>query len=250
MRKLSRILIILGLLWLAYLLYSKVIFLQKQDAEGGTADSGTLIITLFVGIVFIAVVIGGIAATWIIPSIGEFVGNFFFNPNVEVEKNPHSDALAKIAQGDYEGAIEEYRKSFEKNPDDTHALSEIIHIYCDKLHNHDAAEHFLEEALQKEWPPDQGAFLATRLVDIYWNYKRDATRARHVLQQIAETMPDTRHAANAVHRLHEIERVLADEAAGIVRPPSYLEEVPSGGEAPPKAPGEPKDSTGDEEVQI
>ena len=36
----------------------------------------------------------------------------------------------------------------EENPDDTHALSEIIHIYCDKLHDHDAAERFLEEALE------------------------------------------------------------------------------------------------------
>ena len=126
--------------------------------------------------------------------------------------------MAKIAQGDYEGAIEEYKKaSLRRPPDDTHALSEIIgpSLYCDKLHDHDAAELFMEDALQKEWPPEQGVFLASRLVDIYWTHKHDAARARHVLTQIAETMPDTKYAANAVHRMHEIDRTLADEAAGI-----------------------------------
>jgi tetratricopeptide (TPR) repeat protein len=219
MRKLTRIFFILGLLWLEIVLYGAVVRLQAQE----NAD-GTQIVMLFGGIIFVAIVIGCIAALWIIPAIGETVGNFFFNPNQQIEKNPHSDALAKIAQGDYEAAIEEYKKNLEANPDDMHAFSEIIHLYCDKLHDHDAAEHFLEEALKNEWPPEQGAFIASRLVDVYWNHKGDATRARHVLMQIAETMPDTRHSANAVHRLHEIERALANQAAGIVRPPSLTGE--------------------------
>jgi tetratricopeptide (TPR) repeat protein len=207
---------------------------------------GTKIILLFGCIILIAVTIGGIIAVWVIPMVGEFIGNFFFNPNQQIEKSPHSDALAKIAQGDYEGAIEEYRKNLEQDPEDMHAFSEIIHIYCDKLHDHDAAEHFLEEALKNEWPPEQGAFIASRLVDVYWNHRRDASRARHVLMQIAESMPDTRHSANAIHRLHEIDRALADEAAGIVhlpskseRPPGVAREESTPGEAEAKdAPGE------------
>lgn len=214
MRRLTRILFILGLLWLEYVLYNNVVAIRDSE----NPDNSKLVM-LFVAILGLAIVIGAIAAISIIPSIGETIGNFFFNPNQQIEKNPHSSAMAKIAQGDYEGAIEEYKKNLAENPDDMHALSEIIHMYCDKLHDHDAAERFLEEALQQEWPPEQGAFIAARLVDVYWNHKRDASRARHVLQQIVETMPDTRHSANAAHRLLEIERTLADEAAGIAHPP-------------------------------
>lgn len=213
MRTVTRALLILGLLWLEYVLYINVV--RIRDSEN--PDNSTLMV-LFVAIIGIAIALGIILAIAVIPSIGETVGNFFFNPNQQIEKNPHSSAMAKIAQGDYEGAIEEYKKNLAEDPEDMHALSEIIHMYCDKLHDHDAAERFLEDALQHEWPADQGAFIASRLVDVYWNHKHDATRARHVLQQITETMQNTRHAANAAHRLLEIERALADEAAGIVRP--------------------------------
>ena len=208
MRKVTRVLFILGLIWLEFILYKNVVHIRDSDNPDNTK-----LMVLFVSIIFVAIIIGVITALIIIPSIGEMIGNFFYNPNQEIEKNAHSDAMAKIAQGDYEGAIGEYRKNLEENPEDMHALSEIIHLYCDKLHDHDAAERFLEDALQKEWPPEQGAFIASRLVDVYWNHKRDAARAKHVLEQITETMPNTRHSANAVHRLHEIERALADEAA-------------------------------------
>jgi hypothetical protein len=74
-------------------------------------------------------------------------------------------------------------------------------------------------------------------VDVYWNQKRDASRARHMLMQIAETMPNTRHAANAMHRLHEIDRALADEASGIVKVPSALRDTGPATETPDE-PGE------------
>ena len=239
MRYLTRGLFLGGLILLEVVMYHQVV--EIRDADN---PDNTKLLVLFAAILFVAVVIGTIIAVAVIPSIGETIGNFFFNPNQQIEKNPHFDALAKIAQGDYEGAIADYKKNLAEDPHDMHALSEIVHIYCDKLHDHDAAEKFLEESLQQEWPPEQGAFLASRLVDVYWNHKHDATRARHVLLQIAETMPDTRHAANAVHRLHEIDRALADQAAGIIhRPvPSALSSPESAtdapGEAEASAPGE------------
>ena len=226
MRNLIGWLTIIGLLWLEFVFYHEVVVIR--DAEN---PDNTKLLVLFAGIIFVAVVIGTIAAVAIVPAIGEFIGNFIFNPNQEIEKNPHSEALAKIAQGDYEAAIASYRKNLSENPDDMHALSEIINLYCDKLHDLDAAQEFLEESLKHDWPAEQGAFLASRLVDVYWNHKHDATRARHLLMQIAETMPDTRHAANAIHRLHEIERALANEAAGIMPAPA-TPELPHGDAAP------------------
>jgi hypothetical protein len=210
MRSLTRAIFIAVLLWLEFILYTKT-----QELRSVENMDGTKVVLLFLGIVFVAIIIGTLAATIVVPAVGEAIGSFFYNPDQPAEKGPHAEALAKIAQGDYEGAAHAYKEVLDKNPEDMHALSEIIHLLCDKMGDHDAAEQFLEDALQQEWPPEQGAFLASRLVDVYWNHKHDAVRARYLLTQIIETMPDTKYAANAVHRLHEIDRVLAEEEAGI-----------------------------------
>lgn len=208
MRFYVRGVIVLVLLWLEFVLYR-----QAQSLRNMEMVDGTKVLVFFLSIVAIAIVIGTIVAVTLIPAIGESVGGFLFNPNQAVEKDPHAGAMAKMAQGDYEGAIEEYRQAYENDTSDLHALSEIVHIYCDKLGDVDSGQKVLEEALEKDWPAEQTAFLATRLVDIYWTYKHDAESARHLLNQITETMPDTKHAANAFHRLHEIDRVLMDEEA-------------------------------------
>jgi uncharacterized protein HemY len=210
MRTLKGGIIIVVLLWLEFILFREANALRSAEIVDGTK-----VVMVFLSIIGITIVIGIIVAVMIVPAIGESIGSFFFNPNEEIEKDPHADAMAKIAQGDYEGAVEEYRIAIDKNQEDTHAISEVVHIYCDKMGDIDAAGKFLEQILEKEWPAEQGAFLASRLVDVYWNYKHDAEAARHSLQQIAETMPDTKYAANAIHRLHEIERALANEESGM-----------------------------------
>jgi tetratricopeptide (TPR) repeat protein len=164
----------------------------------------------YIGIIIITVGIGMVVGLSLIPAIGDKVGAFFYNPDEEIEKDPHADAIAEMAQGNYVGAIKEYFRAYDKNPLDTHALSEIAHIYCDKLGDPEAASVALEEALKKEWPPEQGVFLWNRLVDVYWSYQKDALRAREVLIGIAENLPETKYAANAQHRLNEIDRELAN----------------------------------------
>jgi tetratricopeptide (TPR) repeat protein len=212
MRNLIRGIVVLALAWLEFILYMQVKALQNVPPE---EVNGTKIMMMFIAITFVAIIIGTIFALTVIPAIGEAVGGFFFAPNQEVEKSPYADAVVKVAQGDFEGAVEEYHQVFESNPEDTHCVSEIVHIYCDKLKNPDAAEQYLNNTLQHEWPQEQAAFFANRLVDIYWTYKHDATSARHILAQIAETMPESRFAANALHRMHELDRAVANEEAGI-----------------------------------
>lgn len=190
---------------LAYLLF--VLF---REARSESVDGGQLVL-LFGGVVLAAVVLAVLATSFFMPAVGEWIGNFFFNPNEAPEKGPHADALGASARGDYPRAIEEYRRAFEKDPSDTLALSEIVRISCDKLHDCDAAAGLLEDALEKEWVPEDAAFLSSRLVDVYWNHQHDAKRARAMLMQIIETLPNSKYAANAQHRLHEIERRLAQE---------------------------------------
>jgi tetratricopeptide (TPR) repeat protein len=116
----------------------------------------------------------------------------------------HAAARAALARGEYSTAIDEYHKVLESNPDDALAYSEISRTICDHLGDATAAASTLEEALDREWPQDEAALLCMRLVDVYWNFQRDAQTARALLVQIKETMPGTQHAMSAQKRLHEI----------------------------------------------
>lgn len=215
MRLLPRLLILLALGWLLAVLIYETRHLSPE------ADQ-TKVILLFGGSVLVGLSLGVLVAFSLLPMLGDWVGSFFFNPNEEVEKNPHSEAMALVAQGEYAEAIEAYGKVLEKNPGDLLALSEMVHLYCDKLQQPEPAAQLLEEALGSEWPQDDAAFLASRLVDVYWTYQHNAKAARPLLLQIAETMPDTKHAANAMHRLREIEHAL--ETGVYPEPHKVLEE--------------------------
>jgi tetratricopeptide (TPR) repeat protein len=188
-----------------------VLFHYARAAHNNPDTAPSQILGLFAGIVLLGVVVAVLFVTTILPALVESMTNLFFNPNEQAEKDPHSDAISAVARGDYEGAIEAYRAIYENDPTDTLALSESAKIYCEHMDNPAAGAELLEEALKKEWPPEGVAFLSTRLVDIYWKFQHDGASARALLLQIMELMPDTRHAANASHRLQEIDKELALE---------------------------------------
>lgn len=203
MNTITRLVIVAALFWGAYALFG-----QAQAAYSQEEVDGTRVVMLFAGMLLVALMAGGVFVVSFLPDIGDGIGNYFFNPNEKMEKNPHADALAAVARGEYQKAVAEYEKVFAKDQTDTMAVSEITHLYCDKLHEPDRAARYLEGILDREWPPEDAAFLSSRLVDVYWNHQHDAQSARGVLMQIMETLPGTKHAANAQHRLHEIERHL------------------------------------------
>jgi outer membrane protein assembly factor BamD (BamD/ComL family) len=196
----------LALVWLTVVIFLEArTEMKKEHSDGGKA-------VLYFGGVVLA---GGAAAvllvTAILPTVGDAIGSVFFNPDEKVEKSPHAGALTAIARGDYETAVQEYLTAFGNDPHDTMALSEIVRLECEHLDNPDAAADMLEQALEREWTQEDAAFLTVRLVDVYWKYQHKVREARALLMQIIETMPGTRHAANAQHKLQEIERQLAME---------------------------------------
>ncbi len=202
MKTVTRLVIIAALCWLLVVLFSQA----RDHTAGGPEADPTLMVLYFGGVVMVAVIIGSIVAFSFMPAFGDWVGSFFFNPDQQVEKDPHSSAMALIARGDFEGAVEEYRSIFAQNPEDTLALLEASRVYCDKLHNPSAAAEMLETSLQQDWSPENAALICNRLADIYSGPLKDPIRARALLVQVAESMPETKHAANAVHRIHELDR--------------------------------------------
>lgn len=217
MRIFPRVLIVALMLFGMYVLIEHLRELQHvrelqptEDVDNAKMDAE--LVTHYIGILGLAVVTAIVFCVSLLPLLGELVGNIMFTPNQQIERSPHGDALAKLAAGDFEGAIEEYKSVFDDDPLDTHAASEVVRLYCEKLHDPEPAMSFLVEALSiPDRTPEDIAFLSQRMVDVCWNHKHDGIHARAILIKIAEDMPETREAANAVHRLQEIERIMNSE---------------------------------------
>lgn len=201
MRPVFKYLIILGLVWLAFVTFWHVASVL-QEGEGVEAVGS--VIGPFLLAVVLAVVAAVFLALTVVPAIGQRIGSYFYNPDEEIEPDPHSPAIAKYAQGDYEGAIREYERLLESVPDDLQAASEIARIAGERLGDYPRAAACLEKALEVEHGQEETAHLAFRLVDLYEKHLDDHPRAVALLEQIIETMPETRHSANARHRLKEI----------------------------------------------
>jgi len=196
---------------LALLYLAVVIFLDARSEMGKENADSSKIILYFGGVVLVGGAAGVLVVAMVLPAVGDAIGNIFFSPNEKIEKAPHADAMSALARGEYEEAVQAYLRAFEKDPHDTLALSEMAKIECEHLENPAAAADVLEQALQREWTPEDAAFLTSRLVDVYWKYQHNARDSRSLLMQIIESMAGTKHAANAQHKLQEIERALALE---------------------------------------
>ena len=198
--------LILALAWLTYVIFSEArVEMAKEHSDAGR------VVLYFGGVVLVGSAAGLLVVTMVMPALGDAIGHFFYNPNEKIEKSPHAGALVAIARGDYEAAVQEYLKAFADDPHDMLALSEVAKIECEHLGNPAAAADILEQALWREWTQEDAAFLTSRLVEVYWKHQRNFRDARALLMQIIETMPGTKHSANAQHKLQELERELALE---------------------------------------
>ncbi|MCP5557930.1 MAG: tetratricopeptide repeat protein [Verrucomicrobiaceae bacterium] len=162
---------------------------------------------LFIGFIALGTVAGILGVKFLIPWIGDAVGTFFYSSGEEVQMEGSMKAVAKVAQGDYEGAIEEYEEMVRNEPDKPFPIAEMGKIYAEKLKDPQKALAVIQKHLNsREWPGDDAAFLMFRMVDIQLDSLGDFEAARDRLQQIIGAFPNTRHSANAHHRMNEVEQ--------------------------------------------
>lgn len=160
----------------------------------------------FIYMIVVGVIAGLVGVKYLIPWIGDVVGTFFFSSGEKIVMDDNMKAAAKLAQGDYEGAIAEYEKLARDKPEDAFPLAEIAKIYSDKMDDPRRAISFLHERLEsKEWEPDAGAFLMFRIVDLYADRLKDYREAHELLDEVIANFPNTRHSANAHHKLREVD---------------------------------------------
>jgi tetratricopeptide (TPR) repeat protein len=158
-------------------------------------------------VVCAAIVVGILLASYVLPFFAQNVTQALFGGGqIEEpeEDNGIRDAHVLLAQGDYGEAIKAFRRATEMDPTNRMPWVEIANIQRDHLQVPAAAAETLREALEKhEWPLEDAAFLMFRLADVYDKNLGDRATAMAIMQQVIDSFPETRHSANATHKLRE-----------------------------------------------
>lgn len=116
----------------------------------------------------------------------------------------YSVAEARVKQGRYEEAVEEYRKVIVLHPTDVYAHVRIADLAIDKLHDLKLAEAELLSAVSKAESGDTVAITAHRLADLYEHLLHDHQRALDALRVIPQKLPTTKHAKAAEQRIKSL----------------------------------------------
>ncbi len=165
------------------------------------------VIEKFATFLLVTVGVAIFAAIFVLPAVGEWIGDLFYSAPEEVEPDKYSEAASKLAQGDHKGAIKTYRAIAKDEPDTRFPHVEIAKIQLEQLHDPDAAIDTIQTALDsREWAENDAAFFMFKLSELHQTERDDVETAKMFLNRVMETFPETRHSANARHKLNEIEQ--------------------------------------------
>ncbi|MEK7953514.1 tetratricopeptide repeat protein [Luteolibacter soli] len=171
---------------------------KVENAASSRFVNGLLLTFLTAGLIGIVFVIH------ILPMLAHRVTHAVYDSGEEVDKDPMHDARSKVAQGDWEGAIEAFRQAAAIDPLNRLPYVEIAKIQLEQLEDPQAAVQTLRQAIEgQEWQENDAAYLMFRLAGIYDENLGDRASAATTMQQVMEQFPETRHSANARHKLHE-----------------------------------------------
>ena len=179
------------------------LLIAKIGWDKVAGDDGMMLVYFF----GVGLILGLLIVKYVLPAFGDAVGTLVYSSGEKVQPIISRKAAAKVAQGDYEGAIAEHEKSLSEDPTQTYPIAEIAKICADLLHDPRRALNVLQKHLDaREWPEEEAAFLLFRMVDVHWHQLSEFTAARQILEKIFTLFPNTRHSANAHHKLKELEQ--------------------------------------------
>ncbi|MEO0017040.1 MAG: hypothetical protein RLZZ522_323 [Verrucomicrobiota bacterium] len=171
---------------------------QKTDKENERTLKGILLTFLSAGL------LGILFVTLVLPSIAHRFTHAVYDSGEMVQRDPMHDAHSLLAQGNYEGAIESLREAAANDPLNRLPWVEIAKIQRTNQEDPDAAIATLRSALEShQWQVNDAAYLLFRLAELYDEDHQDRTTAAAIMHQVISEFPETRHSANARHKLHE-----------------------------------------------
>ncbi|GAA5496754.1 hypothetical protein Rhal01_02939 [Rubritalea halochordaticola] len=160
--------------------------------------SVSILAGLYIGLMFI---------TYALPIISDAVARLLYSdPGGEPEiEDPMHDGRALMAQGDYAGALKEFRKVTETDTENRMPWIEMAKIQLTQMEDPDGAVALLKEGLEShEWRVNDAAYFMFRMAEIHLKEREDKDSAVNILRQVIELFPETRHSANATHQLREL----------------------------------------------
>ena len=183
----------------------------KDEAEGikgkVTSVEGERLMLGMLLTIFSCVVAGIFVWAYLLPYIAQRATHAIYDSGEVLEKDKMREAHSWLAQGEYEAAMEAFRKVADEDPLNRLPWVEMTKIHRHNLHDANAAIEVLREALEShEWPEDDAAFLMFRMAETYDEDLQDRVTGRAIMQQIIDSFPESRHSANATHKLHEWHR--------------------------------------------
>jgi len=171
---------------------------QLATADGERTFNGILLTFLGAGLTGIFFVLTAL------PFFAQRLTHAVYDSAEVMEKDAMHDARAKMAQGDYEGAIIACQQAAAVDPLNRLPWVEISKIQKNNLNDPKAAIQTIRHALEsQEWEINDAAYFLFRLAELYDEVDSDRANARAIMQQVVDQFPNTRHSANANHKLHE-----------------------------------------------
>jgi len=150
--------------------------------------------------------IGLVLVVYLLPLLAQKFTHAVYDSGELLEKDLMREAHSLLAQGEYELAIEAFKKVAAEDRFNRLPWVEIAKVYRLNLHDPTSALGTLRQALEsQDWQVEDAAYLMFRIAELYDEDFEDRATASGVMHQVVEEFPETRHSANAAHKLREWE---------------------------------------------
>ena len=173
----------------------------KNNAEAKISEktlAGILLTLLVAGTA------GVLFVTLVLPLMAHYVAHAVYDSGEMLETDTLHDAHSLMAQGEYVKAIEAFKVAAARDPLNRLPWVEIAKIQRTNQYDPEAAIQTLETALEgQEWQINDAAYLLFRLAELYDEDRDDRAAAVGIMRKVIDEFPETRHSANARHRLRD-----------------------------------------------
>jgi tetratricopeptide (TPR) repeat protein len=156
----------------------------------------------------------------------ERTGNLYTGSDSSIRILPeYSVAEARVKQGKYTEAVEEYRKVVAQYPEDAYPHLRIAELALEHLHDSKLAELELLSAVAKAEGEDTSALAAGRLADFYQQTLHDPQRALEALQRLKEKLAGSKRGRLVEQRIETLEKIV--EGYEVQKPPVKIAVKPA-----------------------
>jgi len=170
----------------------------------GEEKGGSPLIT-FALFIASGILTGFLIVAYVLPNLVQRASEEVFGSSEKAKADPLATAQSHVAQGNWEAAIAAYQEAAEADPSNRLPWVEIAALQLDRLEEPDTALATLNQALERgNWRENDEAFFIFRKIDIHESRRDDHDRAIELLREVIAKFPQTRHSANANHKLRAL----------------------------------------------